>query len=100
MLLPESRLGFHKLANGRRVFAPSLWHHRLSPCCLPQNYSFSFFLACAGTPATSESGGTSLVITDPAPETEPCPTRTGATSIVSDPIFTSSSMNVGFLFLP
>src|SRR5215475_6383216 len=63
-------------------------------------HSFNFFFTCAGTPATSESGGTSLVTTDPAPVIEPRPTRTGATSIVSDPIFTSSSINVGFFCLP
>src|SRR5262245_219948 len=63
-------------------------------------HSFSFFFTWAGTPATSESGGASLMTTDPAPVTEPRPTRTGATSIVSEPIFTSSSMNVGFFCLP
>src|SRR5262245_23514233 len=63
-------------------------------------HSFNFFFTCAGTPATSESGGTSLMTTEPAPDTEPRPTRTGATSMVSEPIFTSSSINVGFFCLP
>src|SRR5262249_29371113 len=63
-------------------------------------HSLSFFFTCAGTPATSESGGTSLMTTEPAPVTEPRPTRTGATSMVSEPIFTSSSIKVGFFCLP
>src|SRR5262245_10238753 len=63
-------------------------------------HSFNFFFTCAGTPATSDSGGTSLMTTEPAPDTEPRPTRTGATSIVSEPIFTSSSINVGCFCLP
>src|SRR6185503_5805118 len=63
------------------------------------NY-LSFFLTTAGTPTASESAGTSLVTTLPAPVTEPRPTRTGATSIVSLPIFTSSSMIVSFFRMP
>src|SRR5205085_6594737 len=62
--------------------------------------SCNCFLTTAGTPATSVSGGTSLVTTAPAPVTEREPTRTGATSIVSEPIRTLSSMMVGCFCLP
>src|SRR6185503_21381010 len=61
---------------------------------------FNFLFTSAGTPATNESGGTSLVTTEPAPVTDLAPTRTGATSIVSDPTLTSSSIIVSCLFLP
>src|SRR5687768_3041072 len=61
---------------------------------------FNFFFISAGTPATSESGGTSFVTTDPAPVIDRAPTRTGATNIVSEPILTSSSIIVSCLFLP
>src|SRR5215471_21590791 len=52
----------------------------------------SFFFTTAGTPTASDSGGMSLVTTAPAPVTAPLPTRTGATSIVSLPILTLSSI--------
>jgi len=52
------------------------------------------------TPATSVFAGTSSMTTAPAAVTEPLPTVTGATSIVSDPILTLSSMIVGCLCLP
>src|SRR5438093_7895674 len=55
---------------------------------------FSFFLTFAGTPATSVFGGTSSVTTEPAAVTAPLPTRTGATSMVSEPILTWSSITV------
>src|SRR5262245_1786289 len=61
---------------------------------------FTFFFIVAGTPTASESGGTSFVTTAPAPVTEPLPTRTGATSIVSLPILTSSSIVVSCLRTP
>src|ERR671912_310342 len=64
------------------------------------SFYFNFFLTSAGTPATSESGGTSFVTTDPAPVTDRAPTRTGATSIVSEPILTSSSMTDSCLRVP
>src|SRR5262249_15754411 len=48
----------------------------------------SFFFTTAGTPTTSVFAGTSSVTTAPAPVTDPLPTRTGATSIVSLPILT------------
>src|ERR1700681_4773411 len=60
----------------------------------------SFFLIFAGTPATIVFGGTSSVTTEPAAVTAPLPTRTGATSIVSDPILTLSSITVGCLCFP
>ena len=50
--------------------------------------SFFFLIALAGTPATSVFGGTSLVTTEPAPVELPLPTRTGAISIVSEPMCT------------
>src|SRR5438105_12473818 len=63
-------------------------------------YHFNLFFTSAGTPATRESGGTSFVTTDPAPVTERAPTRTGATSIVSEPTLTSSSMIVSCFLVP
>src|SRR6266404_915997 len=63
-------------------------------------FHLNLFFTFAGTPNARESGGTSSVTTLPAPVTDPRPTRTGATSIVSLPIFTSSSIIVSFLFTP
>src|SRR5262249_25768368 len=88
---------------------------RLRPACHPHNLQFrtltsvplrigvnhfSFFLTTAGTPATSESAGTSFVTTAPAPVIDPRPTFTGATSMVSLPSFTSSSISVSCFFAP
>src|SRR5437016_438292 len=63
-------------------------------CSCHDHNSVSFFLTFAGTPATKVLGGTSSVTTEPAPVTAPRPTRTGAISMVSEPIFTWSSITV------
>ena len=69
----------------------SLWVRLLVSNSHPGSRCFFTF---AGTPATSVFGGTSSVTTEPAPVTAPLPTRTGATSIVSEPILTRSSITV------
>ena len=51
-------------------------------------------MRCSPRSTASAPGGTSFVITDPAPVTAPFPIRTGATSMVSEPIRTSSPMTV------
>src|SRR5437867_3237445 len=84
---------FFPLSASQSLDAELLVRHSL----LITNYSLlflSFFLTTAGTPATSVSGGTSSVTTEPAAVTEPLPTLTGATSIVSEPILTLSSIIV------
>src|SRR5688572_16955103 len=100
---PQRRQGAKKSSTYRQLCALSCLCDLLcvfAPLREPLSFYFSFFFTSAGTPATSESGGTSFVTTDPAPVIDLAPTLTGATSIVSEPILTSSSMIVSCLCLP
>ena len=56
--------------------------------------------SCLARETVSVSGGASLVSVVPAPSVAPRPTRTGATSCVSEPMKTSSSMIVRNLLAP
>src|SRR5258706_11934256 len=55
---------------------------------------------CLARDRVSSPAGASLVSVVPAPSVAPRPTRTGATSCVSEPMKTSSSMMVRCLFAP
>src|SRR4029077_7471211 len=57
-------------------------------------------LTCLARERVSSPGGASWVSVVPPPRVAPRPTRIGATSCVSDPMKTSSSMMVRYLFAP
>src|SRR5690606_41998280 len=57
-------------------------------------------VACLGRETVSLPAGASRVSVVPAPRVAPLPTRTGATSWVSDPMKASSSMMVRCLLTP
>src|SRR6185369_15862219 len=71
-------------------------HYFLTFCgrCQPARVS------CLARETVSASGGASLVSVVPAPSVAPRPTRTGATSWLSEPMKTSSSMMVLNLLAP
>ena len=64
------------------------------PLCF-YTYSHICLITLAGTPATSEWGGTSLVTTAPAATTECCPMLTPGRMVAFAPIQMSSSIVTG-----
>ncbi|KAG1259253.1 hypothetical protein G6F65_015351 [Rhizopus arrhizus] len=89
------RGGFGAAALGRVLCGVVLRHHDfLTGRCQPSTVS------CLARDTVSLSAGASRVRVVPAPRVAPRPTRTGATSCVSEPMKASSSMMVRCLLTP
>jgi hypothetical protein len=92
----------HRFRGGDEVFLDHCWIAFYTEPRSSAIYDFCFLTGrfqsltvfCSARVTASSSGGTSRVITDPAPIVAPSPTVTGATNAVLEPMKALSPMTV------